>query len=106
MTPRELKSRFDHVLRSAAETGRDGDRVLLSCCLPIELTKDPVLQEEGRLKGAPTQIFETLKGFPEIGVAHMALQFMVPRWPERQEQIERFAKEVIPSLRQLKLRGQ
>jgi len=29
----------------------------------------------------------------------MALQFMVPRWPERIEQIERFAHEATPALR-------
>ena len=28
----------------------------------------------------------------------MALQFMVPRWPERREQIERFSGEVMLAL--------
>jgi hypothetical protein len=32
-------------------------------------------------------------------VEHLALQFMVPRWPERIEQIERFAREAMPALR-------
>jgi len=31
-------------------------------------------------------------------VEHIALQFMVPRWPERREQIERFARDVTPAL--------
>jgi hypothetical protein len=31
----------------------------------------------------------------------MALQFMVPHWPERQAEIERFAREVLPALRVL-----
>ena len=30
----------------------------------------------------------------------MGLQFMVPHYPERQEQIERFAKEALPVLRE------
>jgi len=33
------------------------------------------------------------------GVEHMALQFMVPRWPERIEHVERFAREATPALR-------
>jgi hypothetical protein len=37
--------------------------------------------------------------YRQIGVDHLALQFMVPRWPERMEQIERFAREVMPHLR-------
>ena len=36
-------------------------------------------------------------GFDKIGVQHIALQFMVPRWPERREQIERFALDVVPA---------
>jgi len=31
-------------------------------------------------------------------VEHIALQFMMPHWPERQAQIERFAREVMPVL--------
>jgi len=40
-----------------------------------------------------------LKKFKDIGVQHMALQFMVGRWPERKLKIDRFAKEVMPALR-------
>jgi hypothetical protein len=32
-------------------------------------------------------------------VEHIALQFMVPHWPERQAQIERFAREVMPEFK-------
>ncbi len=36
---------------------------------------------------------------PEVlAVEHMALQFMVGRWPERKEKIERFGQEVLPAL--------
>jgi hypothetical protein len=31
-------------------------------------------------------------------VEHVALQFMVPKWPERKEQIARFAEEALPAL--------
>jgi hypothetical protein len=39
-----------------------------------------------------------LRAYEKIGVEHIALQFMVPRWPERREQIERFAQELMPAL--------
>lgn len=99
ITPRELAARFDNVRRWAAEAGRDPDRIALACCLPVEVTPEPVPQEEDRLAGAPEQIVQALKAYREIGVQHVALQFMVPRWPERLDQIERFAREAMPALR-------
>jgi hypothetical protein len=78
---------------------RDPDGVRLSCCLPIEVTGQPVPQAEDRLMGTPEQLCTALRRFQAIGVEHVALQFMVPRWPERIEQIERFAREAAPALR-------
>ena len=49
--------------------------------------------------GTPDQLVPALEAFQAIGVEHMSLQFMVPRWPDRLEQIERFAREVMPALR-------
>ncbi|MGH7319862.1 MAG: TIGR03619 family F420-dependent LLM class oxidoreductase [Candidatus Rokuibacteriota bacterium] len=97
VTPEELAARFENVRRVAAEAGRDSSQIRLTCCLPIELTRTPVRQEEDRLMGTPAQVLETLQDFQAVGVAHVALQFMVPRWPERLEQIERFAREVLPA---------
>jgi hypothetical protein len=98
MTPRELAARFDHVRRLAREVGRDPERIRLSCCLPIELTSEPVPQEDDRLMGSPEQLIVALRAYGKIGVEHVALQFMMPRWPERRTQIERFAGEVMPAL--------
>lgn len=100
ITPRELAARFDNVRRWAAEAGRDPDRIRLACCLPIELSREPLPQEEDRLRGSPEQLARALKAYQAIGVEHIALQFMVPRWPERLEQIERFAGEVMPALQE------
>lgn len=97
-TPRELAARFDNVRRWATERGRDPDQIRLACCLPIELRREPVRQEEGRLIGSPDQLIAALSGYRKIGVEHLALQFMVPHWPERLDQIERFAHEVMPAL--------
>jgi len=98
MTPKELKRRFDNVRRAAEKAGRDPQSVRLNCCLPIELSQKPLDWEEDRLRGSANQIADALHGYEEIGVEHLALQFMVPRWPERVEQIERFAREVMPHI--------
>ncbi len=85
--------------RAAAEQGRAPESILLACCRPIEVTRQPVPQDERHLRGSPEQLVEALLAYRAIGVRHLALQFMVPRWPERVEQIERFAQEVMPHLR-------
>jgi alkanesulfonate monooxygenase SsuD/methylene tetrahydromethanopterin reductase-like flavin-dependent oxidoreductase (luciferase family) len=95
MTPAELKRRFENVRRAAEKSGRNPESVRLNCCLPIELTQKALKWEEDRLRGSAEQIAEALRGYEAIGVEHLALQFMVPRWPERIEQIERFAREAI-----------
>jgi probable F420-dependent oxidoreductase len=99
ITPRELAARFDNVRRWAVERGRDPEQISLACCLPIELTREPVPQEEDRLMGDPEQLVKALAAYRKVGVEHIALQFMVPHWPQRMDQIERFAHDVMPALR-------
>ena len=100
ITPSDLLTRFDNVRRWAVEARRDPDHIALACCLPIELRPEPVPQEADRLIGSPEQVVAALRAFEKIGVQHIALQFMVPHWPERQEQIERFARDVLPAFRE------
>jgi probable F420-dependent oxidoreductase len=97
ITPRELARRFDDVRRYARDAGRNPDEMTFACCLPIELTPRDVPQEAGYLKGSAAQVVESLEKFRDVGIVHIGLQFMIPHWPERQEQIERFAKEVFPA---------
>ncbi|HEY7163328.1 MAG TPA: LLM class flavin-dependent oxidoreductase [Candidatus Binatia bacterium] len=99
ITPKELAERFENVRRAAREARRDPDQIAFACCLPIELTAGDVAQEPDYLKGSASQVGEALKKFIAVGVTHIGLQFMIPHYPERQQQIERFAKEVLPSLR-------
>ena len=99
ITPAELAARFDYVRKMAREAGRNPDELALACCLPIELTSDYAKQEEDYLKGSIEQISERLRMFQRVGVTHIGLQFMIPHYPERQEQIERFAKEALPALK-------
>jgi hypothetical protein len=99
ITPKELAARFDNVRHCAREAGRNPDEITFACCLPIELTPQDIPQEEDYLKGSVQQVTAAIKQFQDVGVAHMGLQFMIPHYPERQEQIERFAKQALPVLR-------
>jgi len=99
ITPGQLATSFEEVRQGAVTAGRDPDRLALNCCLPIDLTAEPVPQEEDRLRGSPEQLVVALRAFQRVGVEHVALQFMVPSWRERAAQVERFAHEVMPALR-------
>ena len=99
ITPEELARRFGHAKQCARDSGRNFDALTLACCLPIELTTTDVPQEPDYLKGSTKQVSQALKKFRDVGVAHIGLQFMIPHWPERQHQIELFAKEVLPELK-------
>jgi probable F420-dependent oxidoreductase len=99
VTPAELQAGYMEVRRGREALNRNPDEVLLTCCRPIEVTAHPVPQDERFLRGSPEQLVEALKAYQAIGVRHLALQFMTPRWPDRVLQIARFAEEVMPGLR-------
>jgi probable F420-dependent oxidoreductase len=99
ITPADLRTGYDNTLRQAEALGRDPGLIQLACCRPIEVTREPVPQDARHLRGAPEQLVEALDAYRAIGVAHLALQFMVPRWPDRMEQIARFAADVLPQVR-------
>jgi probable F420-dependent oxidoreductase len=84
ITPEELRVRFEYVQESAG--GRD---VRLNCCLSVEVTDESVEQEPDRLRGSVTQVADAIARFEEVGVEHLALQFIVGRYPERLAQMER-----------------
>jgi probable F420-dependent oxidoreductase len=89
ITPEELGHRFQNVRSEAARSGRDPDAIELNCCLSVEVTDEPVEQEADRLRGTPEQIADALDRFADTGVRHVALQFLVGRYPERLAQMER-----------------
>jgi probable F420-dependent oxidoreductase len=99
ITPAALAAAFENVKKEARAAGRDPDQMTLACCLPIELTAVAVAQEEDYLRGSIAQVTDALRKFIAVGVTHIGLQFMVPHYPERREQIERFAKQALPALR-------
>jgi probable F420-dependent oxidoreductase len=89
VTPEELAARNRNVQEAAVQAGRDAGAVGLNCCLSVEVTDEPVEQEPDRLRGTPEQVAEALARFEEIGVDHVALQFLVGRYPQRLAQMER-----------------
>jgi probable F420-dependent oxidoreductase len=91
VTPEELAARFANVRRAAQDAGRDPDEIALHCCLSVEVTDEAVEQEPDRLRGTPEQVADALARFEEIGVRHVALQFLVGRYPQRLAQMERLA---------------
>jgi probable F420-dependent oxidoreductase len=98
VTPRELARRYDEVLRAAENAGREPSQVELNCCLSVEITPEPVAQEDDLLRGSTEQVAERLEQFEDIGVQHCALQFLVGRYPERLEQMQRFSEDVLQPL--------
>ncbi len=96
ITAQEL-SRYHADVKDRAETmGRTRGEVMLCACRPVQVTEDPVEQHPGKLAGTPEQLIEALKEYEGVGVETLALQFMVPRYPDRMRQIELFADEVLP----------
>jgi probable F420-dependent oxidoreductase len=95
ITPGELGARFANVRRHAEEAGRDPGQLRLNCCLPVEVTAEPVAVEPDRVRGTPDQVAAALERFAEVGVGHVALQFLVGRYPERLAQMRLFSEEVM-----------
>ena len=83
IAPEELAARYENVKQSAGVR-----EVKLNCCLSVEVTEQPVEQEPDRLRGTPEQLGAALERFADIGVEHVALQFLVGRYPERLRQME------------------
>jgi probable F420-dependent oxidoreductase len=95
VTPEELARRYTLVRDAASKASRDPDSVRLHCCLSVEVTDAPVEQEPDRLRGTPEQVADALDRFAEVGVEHVALQFLVGRYPERVAQMERLAPVLV-----------
>jgi probable F420-dependent oxidoreductase len=93
-SPRDLAARWENVQRQAEACGRDPSEIELNLNLPIWVTDKPVAQEPGVLRGTTEQLVAAIAPFKQLGVRHIALQFMAPHYPERLVQIERFASAI------------
>jgi probable F420-dependent oxidoreductase len=96
-SPMDLSARWNNVLRFARMAGREPSEIALNLNLPIWVTEEPVEQQSGVLRGTPEQLEAAIAPLRDLGVGHLALQFMVPHYPERLVQIERFATTVLPT---------
>jgi len=101
ITPQRLVAGFANVRAEAKKAGRNPEEIELACCLPVEITPNAGPAITDYLKGSIEQVAERLKQFVAVGAIHIGLQFMIPHYPERQEQIEHFAKEALPALKAL-----
>ena len=67
----------------------DGREVELNCCLSVEVTDEPVDAGTGpAARHRPSRSPRRSQRFAEVGVEHVALQFLVGRYPERVAQME------------------
>jgi hypothetical protein len=82
------------VLSAAGEAGRDRTALCLNCCLSVEVTGEPVAQEPDMLRGDVDQVAQAIGRFEDVGVEHLALQFIVGRYPERLRQMEALMPEL------------
>jgi probable F420-dependent oxidoreductase len=96
VTPDELARRFENVKSAARGAGRPDADLELNCCLSVEVTDGAVEQQPDTLRGTPEQIAEALERFAAVGVRHMALQFIVGRYPERLAQMRRLMPVLAP----------
>jgi probable F420-dependent oxidoreductase len=95
ITPEGLAARWQNVRRQADAAGRDPADITLNLNLPISVTDEPVDQDPAVLRGTPDQLARAIDRFQAVGVQHLALQFMVPHFPERLQQIERLARVLL-----------
>ena len=91
VTPEALAADHEDVRRHAEAAGRDPDEVSLSCCLSVEVTEEDVPEEPDLARGSPDQLASRLAALEAVGVDHVALQFLVGRYPERLDQMRRLS---------------
>jgi probable F420-dependent oxidoreductase len=94
ITPDDLRARYENVLAAATEAGRDRTALSLNCCLSVEVTEEPIEPEPDMLRGSVEQVHEAIGRFEDVGVEHLALQFIVGRYPERLAQMEALMPEL------------
>jgi probable F420-dependent oxidoreductase len=93
--PDEVKVMRDRVLAAARDSGRDPSDITCAYNLVIRVG-EPADPDPSVVAGSPDAVAEQLRGFAEIGFT--AFNFM-PTGPGEDEQVERLAREVIPSFR-------
>jgi probable F420-dependent oxidoreductase len=93
--PEQIPGLRERVLAAARAAGRDPDELTCAYNLSVRIDEhaDP---EPSVVAGAPAAVTERLQAFVELGFT--AMNF-IPVGPGQEEQIERLAREVLPTLR-------
>jgi probable F420-dependent oxidoreductase len=93
--PDQVTAMRDRIFEAARRAGRRTADI--TCAYNVAVRVDERAgPEPSRVSGSPTAVVERLRGF--LGLGFTALNFM-PDWPDKAEQAERLAKEVLPELR-------
>jgi probable F420-dependent oxidoreductase len=93
--PEQIPALRERVLAAARAAGRDPDELTCAYNLSVRIDEraDP---EPSVVAGAPDAVTERLRSFAELGFT--AMNF-IPVGPGQDEQIQRLAREVLPTLR-------
>lgn len=92
--PAQIPAMRERILRAADSAGRDPEQIACIYNLGIQIgsrTDDPAV-----VAGTADQIVEQLQSFLELGFTGFNFQ---PSGPDRLEQVQRLATEVVPALR-------
>lgn len=92
--PERIPGMRDRVLAAAREAGRDPEEI--TCAYNLEVRVDERAEPDAsRVAGPPGLVAERLVGFTRLGFTAFNLK---PFGPDRAEQVERLAREVIPAV--------
>ncbi|HJP66068.1 MAG TPA: LLM class flavin-dependent oxidoreductase [Actinomycetota bacterium] len=92
--PDRVTGMRDRVFAAAREAGRDPDEI--TCVYNLDIRVGDEALEDGVITGSPEAIAEQLAGFAGLGFS--AMNFL-PAGPDRDEQVERIGREILPALR-------
>jgi alkanesulfonate monooxygenase SsuD/methylene tetrahydromethanopterin reductase-like flavin-dependent oxidoreductase (luciferase family) len=96
-TPAEAASKMRAVRAAAGSAGRDPDSLEYAFNVGVRIGGPPPDDPERRVAGEPDEVIERLLVFLEIGFT--VLNFWIGG--RREEQAERLATEILPTLRRL-----
>ncbi|MFI6392754.1 LLM class flavin-dependent oxidoreductase [Nonomuraea sp. NPDC050547] len=99
--PEEVTAMRARLLAAAHEAGRAPEEITCAYNLAVRVEDRPTA-EPGTLAGSPAYLIDALRGFQRIGFTSFTL---MPSGDDRDEQVERLAREVVPALREPALLG-
>lgn len=93
--PEDIPAMRDRIFTAARAAGRDPDRFTCAYNLQVRVD-DATPSRPGVVSGSAGAVTEAFAGFAALGFSALNL---IPMGPDKDEQVERIAKEVLPALR-------